>query len=79
MSIVSFLIGIALLVIVLKILSMPFKIIWKLIVNSILGFIVIYAFRFFGIPFDVQTYTYVLIGLFGIPGILISLVISLIL
>ena len=40
MSIVSFLIGIAILVIVLKVLSMPFKIIWKLIVNSILGFIV---------------------------------------
>ena len=76
MSIVSFLIGVLILFVILKLLSMPFKIIWKLIVNSILGFIVIYVLKFFGFDIDIQTYTYVLIGLLGIPGAVISIVIS---
>lgn len=76
MNIITFLVGIALLVIVLKIISLPFKIIIKFIINSIIGGIILAVCAYFGILINVYWWTVVLTGLFGVPGFVISLIIT---
>ena len=76
MSILSFIIGLAVLVLVLKVISLPFKIIIKFIINSIVGGIVLWILAFFGIVVAVNTLMIVLTGLFGIPGLVIALILT---
>lgn len=76
MSIISFLVGIALLVIVLKIISLPFRIIIKFIINSIIGGIILAICAYFGIIINVYWWTVVLTGLFGVPGFVIAIIIT---
>lgn len=75
-SIGSFIIGIALLIIVLKILTLPLKIIMKFVFNSILGGIVLYICAFFGIFVNIEWWTVVLTGLFGVPGLVCAILIT---
>ena len=76
MTIGSFLISIVLLIIVLKIISLPFKIIIKFVINSIIGGIVLAVLAFFGIGVAVYWWTVVLTGLFGVPGLVIATLIT---
>ena len=76
MSIISFLVGIALLVIVLKIISLPFRIIIKFIINSIIGGLILAICAYFGIIINVYWWTVVLTGLFGVPGFVIATIIT---
>ena len=76
MSIISFLVGIALLVIVLKIIFLPFRIIIKFIINSIIGGIILAICAYFGIIINVYWWTVVLTGLFGVPGFVIATIIT---
>lgn len=77
-SIGSFIIAIALLIIVLKILTLPLKIIMKFVFNSILGGIVLYICAFFGIFVNIEWWTVVLTGLFGVPGLVCAILITII-
>lgn len=79
MSILYYLIGLAVLVIVLKIISLPFKIIFRFVLNSIVGGIVLWICAFFGIGIAVNTAMIILTGLFGIPGLVIALLFTVIL
>lgn len=79
MDILSFIIGIALLIIVLKILLLPFKVIIKFVFNSILGGILLAICAFFGIGIKIYWWTVLLTGLFGVPGFFISVIITILL
>lgn len=76
MNIISFLIGIALLIIVLKIMALPFKIIIKFVINSIIGGIILTICAHFGILINVYWWTIALTGLFGVPGFVIATIIT---
>ena len=76
MSIISFIIAIGVLVLVLKLISLPFKIIIKFIINSIIGGIFLAVLSMLGIGITVTGLMVVLTGLFGIPGMIIAIVIS---
>ena len=76
MLIMSFFIGIAILVAILKILTFHIKLIVKFIFNSILGGIVLAIFAFFGIGIVVYWWTILLVGLLGIPGLIIAAIIA---
>lgn len=76
MSIVSFIIAIGVLVLVLKLISLPFKIIIKFIVNSIIGGIFLAVLSMLGIGITITGLMVVLTGLFGIPGMIIAIIIS---
>ena len=76
MDIISFLVSVAVLILVLKLLSLPFKLIMKFITNSIIGGIVIIVLKYFGIIVNLEWWTIVLTGIFGVPGVVIALVIS---
>ena len=79
MDIISYIIAIAVLIIFLKILSLPFKIIMKFVANSIIGGIIIVALSFFGIGIAIEWWTVVLTGLLGVPGLVIALIITILL
>lgn len=76
MNILSFLIAVVVLVIILKLISLPFKIIIKLIVNSFLGGIILYACNMIGLGIIVEWWSILLTGFLGIPGLIISFIIS---
>lgn len=76
MNIVSFIVGIAILVIVLKLISLPFKIIIKFVINSIIGGILLSICSYFGIGITVTGWTVLLTGLFGVPGFVIAAIIT---
>lgn len=76
MSIISFAIGIAVLMIVLKIISLPFRIIMKFVINSIIGGIILAICSFMGIGIIIYWWTVLLTGLFGVPGLVIATIIT---
>ena len=76
MGIISFVIGIAILIVILKILTFPIKLIIKFVINSILGGIVLAILSFFGIGIVVYWWTILLVGLLGIPGLVIGIIIA---
>lgn len=76
MGIISFLATIAVLIIVLKLLTLPFKLIIKFVINSIIGGITIAALSFFGVAITIKWWTIVLTGLLGVPGVVIVVIIS---
>lgn len=67
-SIGSYIIGLMLLIIVLKILTFPFKVIFKFVFNSIIGGIILAICASLGIIVKVYWWTILLTGLFGVPG-----------
>ena len=71
-----YLIGIGILFIVLKVISLPFRIIGRLLINSILGFALIFVLGFFGITLTLSWWGYALIGIFGIPGVIFIVLFS---
>ena len=79
MGIGSFLITIFLLILVLKIIALPFKIIIKFVINSIIGGIVLAILAFFGIGITIYWWTVVLKGLLGVTGLVIAVIITILL
>lgn len=76
MSILTFIGIVLLLVIVLKLISLPFKIIIKFLINSIIGGIFLAILSMIGIGITITGLMVVLTGLFGIPGMIIAIIIS---
>ena len=76
MSIISFFIGIVILIAILKLLTLPFRIIIKFVINSIIGGIVVAVLGFFGIAIVLTWWSIALIGLLGVPGVVIALIMS---
>ncbi len=76
MGIISFFATIVVLIIILKLLTLPFKLIIKLVINSIIGGIVITVLSFFGIAIIINWWTILLTGFLGVPGVVISLIIT---
>lgn len=70
----TFLLAIVVLFIIGKFLSFPLKILFKLIVNGILGavllFIVNFIGGFFNFSIGINIYTALIAGFFGIPGVI---------
>lgn len=73
--IIAFIITILVLYVILKILSLPVKLIIKLIINAIVGGIVIYLINLIGVGFGftlaLNWVTAIIVGILGIPGVII--------
>lgn len=71
MQYLPFIIGVAILFIILKVLSMPIKLIIKFVINAIIGGIVIYVLNLFGIGLVINWISGLIVGFLGIPGVII--------
>lgn len=67
-------------IIIGKIFIVPIKIIFKLIINSILGVILLYAINtigtIWGLHIGINFITAVIVGILGIPGAILLLILS---
>lgn len=81
--ILPILIGVGILFIVLKLLSLPMKIIIKLVINGIVGGIIIFIVNLiganFGFVIDLNWITALLVGFLGVPGVIIVAILQFVL
>ena len=77
-NILALIVPVLIAIFVIKLLLSQVKLIWKLAVNSISGFICLWllnlASGLTGIEFDINFITTLVVGFLGIPGILLLLV-----
>lgn len=77
-SILAIVIPVVLFILVLKLLLTPMKIIWKLALNSLSGFICLWLLNLVsgitGIVFEINFVTTLLVGFLGIPGIILLVI-----
>ena len=71
MSLITFLAGVLILFIILKILALPMKLIIKFVINAVIGGIIIYGLSFLGIGIVINWITMLIVGFLGIPGVII--------
>jgi len=77
-SIISFLIVAAIIIVILKLIALPFKILIKVIINSILGGALLFALSYFGIiTIKLTWWMSVIVGILGIPGAIVVVLLSL--
>ena len=70
---VSFIVGLVVLYVILKVLSLPCKIIWKLFTNSLVGAIMLWVVNLFGAGIEITFFKALIAGVFGIPGVIVIL------
>ncbi len=71
MTFIPYIIAILVLFVVLKILSLPMRIIIKFIINAIVGGIVIIIINLFGVGLELTWLTAAIVGFLGVPGVII--------
>ena len=71
MTIAMYIIALLVLFIVLKLLSLPMRIIMKFIINAIVGGIVILILNLFGLGLELTWITAAIVGFLGLPGVII--------
>ena len=63
---------------VLKLFKVSFKIIWKLLINALIGGVVLYLLNLIpGISMPINWLTTILTGIFGVPAVLVIFIVSL--
>ncbi len=64
-------------IVVLRILAKPIRFIFKLLINTVLGFVLLWLINFFGggigIALELSLMNALIVGLLGIPGVLLLL------
>lgn len=66
-------IGIVLFAILGKVIALPFRILWVLITNSIVGAIILWVINLFGVGIEITFVKALIVGILGIPGVILVL------
>ena len=66
-------IGIIVFAILGKLIALPFRILWKLITNSIIGAIILWVINLFGAGIEINFLRALIAGFFGVPGVIVLL------
>lgn len=81
--ILPILIGVGILFIILKLLSLPMKLIIKLVINGLVGGVIIFLVNLIGASFgfmiDLTWITALIVGILGVPGVIIVAILQFIL
>lgn len=75
--VVAFAIGLIILCLIGKIVSLPVKLLWKMITNSIVGAVMLWIVNLFGAGIQITFIKALVAGVFGIPGVLVVVLLSL--
>lgn len=75
--VVAFAVGLIVLCLIGKIVALPMKLLWKMITNSIVGAVLLWVVNLFGAGIQITFLKALTAGLFGIPGVLIVVLMSL--
>ena len=74
--VVAFIIGVVILGVLIKIMSIPFKLFWKFITNSIAGAIMLWIVSLFGVAVKINIVSALVAGVLGIPGVILIVLYS---
>ncbi len=78
--IIPYLIGIGILFIVLKVLTFPAKLVTKLLINGVVGGVIVFLVNLiganFGFAIDLNWITAIIVGILGIPGVIVAVIIQ---
>lgn len=81
--ILPILIGVGVLFIVLKLLALPMKLIIKLVINGLVGGLIIFVVNLiganFGFMIDLNWITALIVGILGVPGVVIVAILQFVL
>ena len=66
-------VGIVVFAILGKLIALPFRILWKLITNSIVGAIILWVINLFGVGIEITFVKALIVGILGIPGVILVL------
>ena len=66
-------VGIVLFAILGKVIALPFRILWVLITNSIVGAVILWVINLFGVGIEITFLKALIVGIFGIPGVILVL------
>ena len=73
--VIAFCIGLLILCLITKLLSLPIRTLWKLIYNSIIGAICLWLVNFvLGLAIPINFVTALVAGTLGIPGVLLVVI-----
>ena len=72
--VVAFAVGIILIGVLLKLLSLPLKLMWKFITNSVAGAVMLWVVSLFGVPIKINIISALVAGIFGLPGVIAVIV-----
>lgn len=72
--IVAFAVGVLVLCLLAKLISLPLKLAWKLVTNSLAGAILLWVADLFGAGIEITFLKALVAGVFGIPGVIVLLV-----
>ena len=75
-TILSFVITFAVVIIVLKLIALPIKIIGKLAINAIIGGVILFLLAKIGIAIVITWWMAALVAVLGIPGVIIVVILS---
>ena len=68
--VIVFFIGLVVLYAIGKVVSLPMRLLWKLITNSIIGGIMLWVINLFGVGLQINLINALIAGIFGIPGVI---------
>ena len=68
--IVAFAVGILVLALMAKLVTMPLHLVWKLVTNSIIGAVMLWVVNLFGAGVDITIFKALVAGVFGVPGVI---------
>ena len=71
--IAAFAVGLIALCLIGKLVSLPMKMLWKMITNSIVGAVVLWCVNLFGAGVQITFLKALIAGVLGVPGVIIVL------
>ena len=74
--VVAFAVGIIVLALLAKIVTLPLQMVWKLITNSIVGAVVLLVVNLFGAGVHISILNALIAGIFGVPGVVAVLLLT---
>ena len=79
-SILAFAAGLLVLWLICKLLAFPLKVLWKLVVNALLGSVILFLFNFvggfFSLSIPINALNALITGVLGVPGVILLLVLQ---
>ena len=70
-------------IVLIRVISAPIKLIFKLLINTIIGFAILFLVNLigqnFGITIEMNLLHAVIVGIFGIPGVIVLILLQFIL
>lgn len=79
-TVLTLVLAVVVIIIAIKIISTPIRWIFKLLVNTLFGFVILFLINFFGqyvgISLEMNTFNAIITGVFGVPGVILLLLLK---